>query len=89
MKSKSAPKSPRRGKRKKKSKTRPKREASAAAAAAEVPRVESLDPLRTGMPALDSITGVKEFRKGEKVYRLIQTNEVDEYEQPPKPKPKK
>ena len=41
-----------------------------------------LNPLRTGMPALDSIVGVKEFKKGKKVYRLIQTNEVDEYEQP-------
>jgi hypothetical protein len=44
----------------------------------------SLDPLRTGMPALDSITGVKEFRKGKKVYRIIKTDEVDEYETPPK-----
>lgn len=89
MKSKSPPKSSRRGKGRKKSKARPKRDASATAAAAEVPGVESLDPLRTGMPAIDSITGVEEFRKGEKVYRLIQTNEVDEYEQPPEPKPKK
>jgi len=35
------------------------------------------------MPALDSITGVKEFRQANKVYRLIQTNEVDEYERLP------
>jgi hypothetical protein len=42
-----------------------------------------LDPLRTGMPALDSITGVEEFRKGKKVFRIIHTNEVDEYEQVP------
>ena len=34
------------------------------------------------MPALDSIVDVKEFKKGKKVYRLIKTNEVDEYEQP-------
>jgi hypothetical protein len=33
------------------------------------------------MPALDSITGVKEFRKGKKVYRIIETNEMDEYEE--------
>jgi len=42
-----------------------------------------LDPLRTGMPALDSITGVEEFRKGKKVFRVIHTNEVDEYERAP------
>jgi hypothetical protein len=35
------------------------------------------------MPAQDSIVGVKELRKGKKVYRLIVTNEVDEYEQVP------
>ena len=39
-----------------------------------------LDPLRTGMPALDSITGVDEFKKGKKVFRIIHTKEVDEYE---------
>jgi hypothetical protein len=33
------------------------------------------------MPARDSITGVKEFRKGKKVYRIIETNEIDEYEE--------
>ena len=44
--------------------------------------------MRTGMPALDSITGVDEFRKGKQVYRIIHTNEVDEYEQPP-PKAKR
>jgi hypothetical protein len=33
------------------------------------------------MPPQDSIVGVKELRKGKKVYRLIETNEVDEYEQ--------
>jgi hypothetical protein len=55
-------------------------------AVAAVPPDESasLDPLRTGMPALDSITEVKEFRKGKQVYRIIKTNEVDEYETPPK-----
>ena len=47
-----------------------------------------LNPMRTGMPALDSITGVDEFRKGKQVYRIIHTNEVDEYEQPP-PKAKR
>jgi len=42
-----------------------------------------LDPLRAGMPALDSITGIEEFRKGKKVLRIIHTNEIDEYERPP------
>jgi hypothetical protein len=41
-----------------------------------------LNPLRAGMPAQDSIIGVEEFKKGKKVYRIIHTNEVDEYEQP-------
>lgn len=51
---------------------------------------QPLNPLRTGMPAQDSITGVDEFRKGKQVYRIIHTNEVDEYEQaPPKAKRKK
>lgn len=76
------------GKRKKKS-GRPKRTKAAAAESQEESAIGSLDPLRTGMPALDSITGVKEFHKGDKVYRLIETNEVDEYEEPPKPKRKK
>ena len=43
----------------------------------------ALDPLQTGMPAPDSITGVEEFRKGKKVFRIIHTNEVDEYERAP------
>jgi hypothetical protein len=41
-----------------------------------------LDPTRTGMPALDSITGVEVFGKGKKVFQIIHTDEVDEYEQP-------
>jgi hypothetical protein len=43
--------------------------------------IPPLNPLRAGMPALDSITGVEEFRKGKQVYRIIHTNEVDEYEE--------
>lgn len=35
------------------------------------------------MPAMDSITGVKEMKRGGKVFRIIKTNEVDEYEEPP------
>ena len=43
-----------------------------------------------GMPALDSITGIDEFRRGKKVFRIIHTNQVDEYEQAPsKAKPKR
>jgi hypothetical protein len=42
-----------------------------------------LDPLRRGMPAQDSITGVKELKRGGKVYRIINTTEMDEYDRPP------
>ena len=42
-----------------------------------------LDPLRAGMPALDSITGVDEFRRGKKAFRIIHTKEVDEYDRVP------
>ena len=45
--------------------------------------IPPLDPLETGMPALDSITGVDEFKKGKKTLRIIHTNEVDEYERVP------
>jgi len=37
-----------------------------------------LNPLRAGMPAQDSITGISESPKGK--YRVIHSNEVDEYE---------
>jgi hypothetical protein len=36
------------------------------------------------MPALDSIVGVTESRKGKRVFSVIHTNEVDEYERAPK-----
>jgi hypothetical protein len=58
----------------------------------DAPLNPPLNPLRAGMPAMDSIIGVKEIRKGKKLYRIIETNEVDEYERtPPKGKrrPKK
>ena len=42
-----------------------------------------LNPLRRGMPAPDSIIGVKEMKRGGKVFRIIKTAEIDEYEQPP------
>jgi len=52
--------------------------------------VPPIDPLSTGMPALDSIIGVDEYKKGNKILRIIHTNEIDEYEQvPPKAKRKK
>ena len=60
-----------RTKRKKSTSTRPAKQA---------PALPPLDPLRTGMPAQDSIVEVKQLKKGNKVYRLIITNEVDEYE---------
>jgi len=42
------------------------------------------------MPALDSITGIDVLGKGKKVFRVIHTNEVDEYEKRrAKPKRKK
>jgi hypothetical protein len=55
----------------------------------KAPASPPLDPLRVGMPALDSITGVDEFKKGKKVFRIIHTNEVDEYELPPPAKVKR
>jgi len=45
--------------------------------------IPPLDQLETGMPALDSIIGVDEFKKGKKTLRIIHTNEVDEYERAP------
>lgn len=43
-----------------------------------------LDPMRRGMPAQDSITGVKEMTRGGKTFRIIKTDEIDEYELGPK-----
>jgi|GEM_PF-1572867 len=45
--------------------------------------IPPLDQLETGMPALDSIISVDEFKKGKKVLRIIHTNEVDEYQRAP------
>jgi hypothetical protein len=61
---------------------RPKKKKSRGEVSEKIRASRHLNPLRTGMPALDSIVDVKEFKKGKKVYRLIQTNEVDEYERP-------
>ena len=60
------------------------------ARAKKKPVIPPLDQMETGMPALDSITGVDEYKKGKKILRIIHANEVDEYERvPPKPKRKK
>jgi len=59
------------------------------ARAKKKPVIPPLDQMETGMPALDSITGVDEFKKGKKILRIIHTNEVDEYERPSKAKRKK
>lgn len=41
-----------------------------------------MNPLRPGMPAPDSITGVKEVERDGKVFRIIRTNETDAYDEP-------
>lgn len=49
-----------------------------------------LDPLRAGMPAQDSITGVDQYGSGKKVLRIIHTTECDAYDDvPPKGTQKK
>ena len=48
------------------------------------PDLSGLNPLRAGMPSPDSITGVEQMERGGKTYRIIKTDEVDAYEEPPK-----
>ena len=49
-----------------------------------------LDPMRTGMPAQDSIVSVREMKREGKRFRIIKTTEIDEYERPPRnPRPKR
>lgn len=55
----------------------------------DAPVIPPVNPLRTGMPALDSITGVDEVKVGGKVYRIIETNEMDAYDKPEPPKKKR
>lgn len=67
-----------------------KKKKSSAAGLAEASELSSLDPLRTGMPALDSILSVKTLETSEAAamaeslevprFRIIRTNEVDGYE---------
>lgn len=47
-----------------------------------------LDPMRIGMPAQDSIVGVREMKRGGKVFRILKTDEIDEYEATRKPRKK-
>jgi hypothetical protein len=67
-----------------------KKKKSSAAVLAEASELSSLDPFRTGMPALDSILSVKTLETSEAAamaeslevprFRIIRTNEVDGYE---------
>jgi hypothetical protein len=41
------------------------------------------------MPAPDSIIGVKQIKRGGKVYRIIKTNEMDAYDKPVRAKRKR
>ncbi len=52
----------------------------------DAPALPPLDPLRTGMPAQDSITNIKEVEKGGKVFRIIKTSEADAYDKHDFPK---
>jgi len=54
--------------------------------ASGAPELSGLDLQRAGMPAPDSIIGVEQMERGGKVYRIIKTDEVDAYEEPPKRK---
>jgi len=71
----------------KKSKTKTK---SASRPARKKPAPPALDPLRAGMPAQDSITGVEQYGTGSKALRIIHTSERDAYDpDPAKPKKKR
>jgi len=70
-------------------KVRSKKKKTRARSPKKKPVIPPLDQMETGMPALDSITGVDEFKKGKKIFRIIHTNEVDEYDRPSKAKRKK
>jgi len=61
--------------------TKGKKKGRARPAAGE-PGVSGLNPLRAGMPAPDSIIGVERMERGGKVYRIIKTDERDEYDKP-------
>lgn len=51
------------------------------------PKVQpDTNPRRAGLPAPDSVVGVRQFERGGKVYRIIKTDEYDEYDKPTAPK---
>ncbi len=52
-------------------------------------RLPPLDPMRPGMPAQDSIVGVKEMKREGKTFRIIKTTEMDDYDRPPGKPPRK
>ena len=60
-----------------------------ATAAGDAAGARPLNPLRAGMPAPESIKSVEEVELGGKSYRIIKTDERDEYEEPPGPKRKR
>lgn len=60
--------------------------------AGDAPRTEPAEggePRRAGLPAPESVTGVDTMERGGVVYRIIHTNERDEYEEPRPPRRKK
>ena len=61
-------------------KPRSKNKKRAGARSAKTGGAAPLDPLRTGMPAMDSITGIETVGRGKKAFRIIHTSEVDQYE---------
>jgi len=53
-------------------------------------KTPTINPLRPGMPAMDSITGIETVGKGKKAFRIIHTSEADQYDLPrPKGKARK
>ncbi|MET0624870.1 MAG: hypothetical protein ABW250_18120 [Pyrinomonadaceae bacterium] len=43
---------------------------------------EVVNKTRAGLPAPDSIVEVRQMERGGKTYRIIKTNERDEYDEP-------
>ena len=51
---------------------------------------KALDPLRPGMPAMDSIRAVEDFVSPQNVhYKILKTTETDAYDPVPTPKKKR
>jgi hypothetical protein len=52
-------------------------------AAPERPEAEkAANPTRAGLPAPDSVVEVRQIERGGKTYRIIKTDERDEYDEP-------